>query len=141
MFPGVDGFHWTVGHIFFIFGVFAIVSAIAGIVIVTLARVRRDLATGRTEPIRWSADFADLPASDRWCRHALTGEAPGRICPNAFDCRNCVNHPKFGQARRGDGPDIICGLKYPNHRYYQPAGDTCCAATRRHAPDRSRRDC
>ena len=118
MFPGVDGFHWTAGHIFFISVFLGIVSAIAGIAIVSLARAGRDLAMGRAETIRWSVDFGDLPTADRKCRHALTGEASGRICPNAFDCRRCSHHAKFHRARRGDGPDVSCGLPYPKHRYY-----------------------
>jgi hypothetical protein len=118
MFPGVDGFHWTFAHIFFISVFLTIVAAIAVVAMTSLARARRDVSTGRAEPIRWSMDFADLPASERACRHALTGEAPGRICPNAFDCRGCDNHPKFRQTRRGDGADMVCGLKYPNYRYY-----------------------
>ena len=118
MFPGVDGFHWTAGHIFFISVFLGIVSAIAAVAIVSLARAARDVTSGRVNTIRWSTDFADLPASDRKCRHALTGEAPDRVCPNAFDCRVCVNHPKFRQSQRGEGADMLFGLKYPNHRYY-----------------------
>ena len=118
MFPGVDGFHWTFGHIFFISVFLTIVTAIVVVAIMSLMRARRDVSMGRAEPIRWRGDFAELPLSDRKCRHALTGEAPDRICPNAFDCRNCTNHPKFRQARRASGPDILFGLKYPNYRYY-----------------------
>jgi hypothetical protein len=110
MFPAIDALFIS------IFGV--ILTTIAAVLIVSLMRARHDLSTGRADPIRWSQDFAEFPASDRWCRHALTGEAPSRVCPNAFDCRHCTNHPKFRQASRGEGPDMLFGLKYPNHRYY-----------------------
>jgi hypothetical protein len=110
MFPGVD--------VIFISVFLTIVAAIALVVIVSLFRARRDLAGGRAESIRWAVDFGDLPVSDRQCRHALTGEVPDRICPNAFECRSCVNHPKFRQAPIDDGPDMVCGLRYPTHRYY-----------------------
>jgi len=118
MFPGVDGFEWTFGHVFFISVFLTIVTALAVIAIVSLVRAGRDVSAGRADPIRWSSDFGELPSSFRQCRHALTGEAPQRICPNAFDCRLCANHPKFRQARQDQGPDMLFGLRYPNHRYY-----------------------
>ncbi len=118
MFPEVDGFDWTFGHVFFISAFLAIVAALAAVAIVSLTRAVRDVSRGRSEPIRWSLDFAELPAPSRQCRHALTGEAPNRICPNAFDCRVCTNHPKFRQAKAGEGSDMLFGLRYPNYRYY-----------------------
>lgn len=118
MFPGVDGFHWTFGHIFFVSVFLTVVAAIAIVAITSVVRARRDVATGRAEPIRWRADFTDLPRSERSCRHALTGEAPGRICPNAFDCRTCSNHSKFRQKPGSNDSDIVFGMKYPNYRYY-----------------------
>jgi hypothetical protein len=118
MFPGVDGFHWTAGHIFFISAFLCVAATIAVVAFVSLSRAARDLAQGRGGAIRWSADFADLPANGRQCRHALTGEAAGRVCPNAFECRTCTNHPRFRQFERGAAQDTIFGLPYPNHRYY-----------------------
>jgi hypothetical protein len=49
--------------------------------------------------VAWHADFEDLPASARGCRHQFTGEAPGRVCDNAFDCRHCAGHPVFEALR------------------------------------------
>jgi hypothetical protein len=118
MFPGVDGFHWTAGHIFFVSAFLSIAAAIAVVAILSVVRTRRDLASGRAGSIRWTADFSELSLSDRQCRHALTGEVPGRICPNGFDCRNCANHPRYRQAERGEAHDIVFGLLYPNYRYY-----------------------
>jgi hypothetical protein len=118
MFPGVDGFHWAFGHIFFVSVFLVILAALGAIAIVSFARARRDVATGRAVRIRWSEDFEELPASFRQCRHALTGEILNRVCPNAFDCRLCDKHPKFRQMTAGEGPNIIFGLQYPNTRYY-----------------------
>jgi hypothetical protein len=118
MFPGVDGFHWTAGHIFFVSAFLSIAAAIAVVAILSITRTRRDIAAGRAGSLRWSADFSELSPSDRQCRHALTGEAPGRVCPNAFDCRNCSNHSHFRQSERGQAQDTIFGLPYPNYRYY-----------------------
>jgi len=118
MFPGVDGFHWTFGHVFFVSVFLTIVGALAAVAMISLVRARRDVSTGRAEPIRWSLDFQELRPSERQCRHALTGEAPDRICPNAFDCRVCKNHPKFRQGQVGESADMLFGLRYPNHRYY-----------------------
>jgi glycine cleavage system H lipoate-binding protein len=122
MFPGVDGFHWTFGHIFFISVFLCVVTALAGVAIVSLARAGRDFRDGRGEAIRWAAEFSDLPRSDRTCRHALTGEAPDRICPNAFDCRACAEHPRFQARRRARttpaNTGMLFGLSYPDHRYY-----------------------
>ncbi len=118
MFPGVDGFDWSFAHVFFVSVFLTIVGVLAAIAIVSLTRSFRDVLDGRAEPIRWSLDFSELPESFRQCRHALTGEAPGRICPNAFDCRDCAKHPKFRQAKAGEGSDILFGMRYPNHRFY-----------------------
>jgi glycine cleavage system H lipoate-binding protein len=123
MFPGVDGFHWTFGHVFFISVFLCVATALAVVVIVSLARAGRDFLDGRSEAIRWAAEFSDLPRGDRTCRHALTGEAPDRICPNAFDCRTCADHPRFQEAQGGvavarSDSDMLCGLSYPKHRYY-----------------------
>lgn len=118
MFPGVDGFHWTFGHIFFLSVFLAILAALGAVAILSLARAARDVSAGSAESIRWAADFGDLPLADRKCRHALTGELKDRICPNAFDCRLCVNHPTLRQARAGEASDTVYGLRFPNHRYY-----------------------
>jgi len=97
MFPAAE--------VFFVSAFLCVVGGIAIVAAMSVSRARRDLASGRAESIRWAADFGDLAATDRRCRHALTGEAPGRICPNAFECRNCTNHARFRQAERGEAPD------------------------------------
>ncbi len=118
MFPGVDGFRWTFGHVFFISAFLSIAAALASIAALSLLRARKAVEDGKSEWLRWRADFAELPVPYRQCRHALTGQEPGRICPNGFDCRTCTNHAKFKSVRAGEGPDTYAGLRYPNHRYY-----------------------
>ena len=92
MFPGVDGFHWSITHIVFLTLFGLVLTTVLTTVSVALWRTRRAFHTHSAEELCWEADFEDLPASERACRHAMTGSAPGRLCPNAFDCRGCGQH-------------------------------------------------
>ena len=47
MFPGVDGFHWTFGHVFFISVFLMVAAAIAAVAVVSLMRARRDVSADR----------------------------------------------------------------------------------------------
>src|SRR5512132_3508394 len=95
MFPGVNGFHWTVGHILFVSAFATVLLVIASTVIAALLRSRRDVRLARADAIRWHADWEDLPERDRRCRHDVAGEVIYRVCPNGFDCRACGDHPHF----------------------------------------------
>ena len=92
MFPGIDGFHWTAGHLIFL-GLF---YSVALVILATLSvagwRALRDLGAQKADAIRWQGDFHDLPEADRTCRHVLTGEFQHRTCELGFDCRRCVTH-------------------------------------------------
>jgi hypothetical protein len=57
MFPGVDGFHWTAGHIIFLCLFFAVVLTIAVTVISALRSTVRDFRNHR------AIDFAGTPTS------------------------------------------------------------------------------
>ncbi|WP_321474796.1 hypothetical protein [uncultured Paludibaculum sp.] len=132
MFPGVNGFHWTFGHILFV-SIFCTV----GLVILTTALVAawrswRDARMNREPRIRWQSDFHDLTDRERRCRHMLSGEIQSRLCPNAFECRDCVTHPKFVEleATREPAPMETFGLAFPAANYYhrghawvRPEGD------------------
>jgi glycine cleavage system H protein len=63
-----------------------------------------------------------LRAAERECRHNLTGEMPGRLCPLAFDCRECEKHAKFiakhPPARLEDAEEEIFGMAFPLDRLY-----------------------
>jgi glycine cleavage system H lipoate-binding protein len=121
MFPWIYGFHWNPVHIVFV-GVFLTVALVVATTLV-LAAIRRARAMrpGKVEEIVWEANFEDLPARDRACRHALTGEAPGRVCENAFQCGRCASHPVFERLRSAspaeDEPEFM-GLPLPPGRAY-----------------------
>lgn len=124
MFPGVSGFQWDAGHIIFLGAFFSVAILIAATLIAALLRSLRDLAPQRAEAIRWHVDFSELSASDRRCRHELTGEVRRRQCPNELDCRRCQEHPKFVKAH-APGPmaevdlqNSICGIPLPLDRLY-----------------------
>ncbi len=99
MFPGIDGFEWTPGHLIFL-GIFYTVVAVVFLTL-ALAAVRawRSYRANRAEAIRWQADFHDLPARDRACRHARTGEMRERVCELGFDCRRCETHARLLEER------------------------------------------
>ncbi|HEX9007253.1 MAG TPA: glycine cleavage system protein H [Bacteroidota bacterium] len=95
MFPGVYGFTWDAAHLIFLGVFFTVALVIASTVTVALLRARRQMRLRAQERIRWQEDFHDLSAGLRACRHALTGELPRRVCPNAFDCRACEVHLRY----------------------------------------------
>lgn len=77
----------------------------------------RDFRSHRAIDLCWHANFADLPAADRHCRHELAGRVISRICPNAFDCRNCNRYSEFAVLpAKGVTHDL--GLNYSNDRFY-----------------------
>jgi hypothetical protein len=98
MFPWSPEFIWDAAHVAFFGAFYAVVMVVGGMLVTAALRARRGL--GHAEAVAWHADFEDLPASARACRHQLTGEAPGRTCDNGFDCRKCAVHPAF-IARKG----------------------------------------
>ncbi|HYM60900.1 MAG TPA: hypothetical protein VEZ11_08405 [Thermoanaerobaculia bacterium] len=125
MFPGINGFVWDAGHSIFL-GIF---YAVILIVLTTLIRAwlltARDFKSHREEDLGWHADFEDLPASARACRHELSGEVDSRMCPNRFDCRYCTDHPKFvaARARQQEAvavpiPQTVAGFELPANRLY-----------------------
>ncbi len=129
MFPGVDGFHWTAGHIIFLCVFFAVVATILATVISAARRTVRDFRNHRAIDFCWHADFADLPLPDRRCRHELAGRLASRICENAFDCRHCEKYSEFAKLPARDINHDL-GLKYSDDRFYhrghtwvKPEGD------------------
>lgn len=119
MFPFVDGFHWTFGHVLFL-SVFGAVLAVIGVtLLMSLRRSARVAASGQAETIRWKSDFHDLAESERQCRHELAGRVNHRQCHNEFDCRKCETHPKLVNAIAADEFDVSAyGLSYPADRLY-----------------------
>ena len=116
MFPGVNGFHWTLGHILFVSAFGTVLLVIAWSVLAAIIRSRRDVAIA--DAIRWHADWEDLPERDRRCRHDIAGQVMYRVCPNGFDCRGCSDHAHFAPSALGDTGDEHHGLRFPASRYY-----------------------
>ncbi len=117
MFPGIDGFHWTFGHVLFLSLFFAVALTIFATIASAVVRTVHDFRDHRAIDFCWKADFVELPASDRRCRHELAGRVSSRTCDNAFDCRGCVNYSKFASLPAA-GVQQASGLDYPADRYY-----------------------
>ena len=117
MFPGIDGFHWTVGHILFLCLFFAVVVTLLMTVGSAVWRTRRDFRTHEAVDLCWRSDFTELPEPERRCRHELAGRVMSRTCDNAFDCRHCEKYSGFAVLpARGIVHDL--GLNYANDRFY-----------------------
>lgn len=117
MFPGIDGFHWTFGHVLFVCLFFAVAVTIVATVVSAAWRTRRDFRSRRAINLWWRAEFADLPVTDRRCRHELAGRVISRGCDNAFDCAHCEKYPQFA-VLPATGHVGALGLHYPDHRLY-----------------------
>ena len=122
MFPWNFGFHWGLGSAIFLGAFYGVIAVVSVTVISAVVRTRRAAGAGRENEIRWHAEFHDLPARDRLCRHMLTGEFPYRECPNAFDCRVCQTHAGLVESRPPAAPpeteEEICGMTFPLNRFY-----------------------
>jgi hypothetical protein len=122
MLPWNYGFAWNAGHILFLGAFYTVLVVVATTVVSAFWRSRRSLRERETEEIRWHADFSDLPAADRVCRHVLTGEFRKRECPHAFDCRECETHAKLIERRPltpvADAEEDSLGMTFPLDRYY-----------------------
>ncbi len=117
MFPGIDGFHWTVGHVVFLCLFFAVVLTILATVASAAWRTANDFRGHRANDLCWKADFAELPEADRRCRHELAGRVISRTCDNQFDCRHCENYSHFA-VLPATGLTQDLGLDYPADRFY-----------------------
>jgi hypothetical protein len=121
MFPWSQEFVWDAGHLAFFGAFYSVLLAIGTVLALGLRRARAAARAGRAHRVAWRAAFEDLPARDRACRHQLTGEAPGRVCDNAFDCRHCAPHTGFTALRASRPPGTrpaACGLDLPLDRLY-----------------------
>ena len=117
MFPGIDGFHWTFGHILFLSLFFAVALTIFFTVSSAIRRTVHDFRTHQAADLCWHADFAELPEQGRRCRHELAGRVISRTCDNAFDCRHCEKYSQFA-VLPATGNLRSLGLEYPTDRYY-----------------------
>ena len=127
MFPGIYGFSWSAGNLIFLGAFYMVALTIATTFAFALTRAVLDFKRNKAEGIRWKADFENLPAGARACRHELTGEVKHRTCENAFACGECRKHPMFLKAREAAAtlwvPDQseaaqVFGLEMPLDRMY-----------------------
>jgi glycine cleavage system H protein len=121
MFPWSPEFAWDAYHVAFFGALYSVLATVAGTLAVAAWRARRDARQGRAAAIAWHGDFAEMPASARPCRHQLTGEAPGRTCPNGFDCRDCSEHEHLEALRSRPEPLDAAdhfGFELPLDRLY-----------------------
>jgi hypothetical protein len=122
MLPWNYGFHWNTGTIVFMGAFYAVLLIVAATVITAVLRSRGLLRGEKAEKMRWHSDFEHLRAAERQCRHALTGEMRGRLCPHAFDCRECETHANFiaqhPSARPEESEEEIFGMSFPLDRLY-----------------------
>jgi glycine cleavage system H protein len=123
MLPGIYEFAWDEGHIIFLGIFYSVVVVVLSTVAIALLRAIRRAGTRDPELARWHADFEDLPARDRRCRHELSGEVASRSCENCFACRDCPDHAKFVAAAASAPPQIpapatVAGFALPADRLY-----------------------
>lgn len=130
MFPGIYDFKWDAGHIVFLGIFYSVLAVVLTTMTIAFARAIRSFRERRVEALRWHADFDDLPASARRCRHELTGELASRECPNGFDCRRCTKHAEFAEVAMLLDEPVAAGFAVPADRLYhrghtwvQPDGD------------------
>jgi hypothetical protein len=117
MFPGIDGFHWSFGHVLFLSLFFAVVLTILVTVASSAWRATQDFRNHRAIDLWWRSQFAELPLADRRCRHELAGRVISRTCDNAFDCRHCDKYSQFA-VLPSTGNVSSTGLEYWRDRYY-----------------------
>ena len=117
MFPGIDGFHWTFGHILFLSLFFLVALTILTTVASAVWRTAKDFRTHKAIDFYWKENFSELPERDRRCRHELAGRVISRVCDNAFDCRHCENYAQFA-VLPATGHVNSLGLNYSDDRYY-----------------------
>lgn len=119
MFPFVDGFHWTFGHILFLTVFGSVLALIAVTVMISLRRAAAARKMGVMEKIVWASEFHDLPECERQCRHRLAGRVERRQCDNAFECGHCEMNPKLANAKSAAAIDLSTyGLDYPADLLY-----------------------
>lgn len=119
MLPWVYGFEWTAGHLIFLGVFFTAILVAMSTVVYALTRTARDLKGDRALRILWREDFEELPAAARRCRHAFTGELPGRICPMGFDCRECVMHATMEAREKAPvAGGELAGIRVETDRLY-----------------------
>jgi hypothetical protein len=130
VFPWSPEFAWDVPHVVFFGALYAVLATILATLATAVRRARRTARRGLSHAVAWQADFEELPAPSRACRHQLTGVAPGRCCERGFDCRGCRKHRELEAVAAatpgGDSraPDEADGRFYHRgHAWARPEAD------------------
>lgn len=122
MLPWNYGFVWNAGHIIFLGAFYLVLGAVVATLVAAAIRSSRALRADQAEAIRWHSDFESMPACDRVCRHVLTGEFQDRLCPHAFDCRECETHSKLIEQQPlplvAEPEEDVFGMAFPLDRFY-----------------------
>jgi hypothetical protein len=123
MLPWSAEFVFDFGHVAFFGAFYAVLLALVVVAGLSLRRARVAARAGRGPAVAWRAAFAELGSRDRACRHQLTGEAPGRVCDQGFDCRGCATHPRLAALappapRPAPAALALMGLELPPDRLY-----------------------
>lgn len=118
MFPGIYEFTWDAGHIIFLGAFYSVLTIVVSTLVIATIRAISDARHHHVDHIRWHAEFDDLPASARACRHELIGQVAVRKCGNGFDCRSCTEHPKFGPVPAPSRDEFVAGFEVPADRLY-----------------------
>jgi hypothetical protein len=118
MLPGNTDFILDPANVIFL-GVFALVLlVVVGTLVSAIVSTRRAVARGQAASILWNEEFEELPASARSCRHAMTGELPGRHCERAFDCKGCETHARLVVDAKALPAIDTGGFDVPADRWY-----------------------
>lgn len=125
MLPGIYEFSWTQGHVIFLGIFYSVVVVVCSTVVIALLRALRRSSPRDAEIARWHADFEDLPAKERRCRHELSGEVASRTCENCFSCRDCGEHARLVAVAAAAAPvakvealPMVAGFALPADRLY-----------------------
>ncbi len=121
MLPMSPDFVPTTANLVFLGTFYAVLATVAVTLAVALFRSWRTLASGKAGHLLLAEELSELPEEARRCRHALTGETPGRACPRAFDCTGCETHARLAASARASAapvPEEVAGLALPQDRLY-----------------------
>ena len=118
MLPGNTDFILDPANVIFL-GVFALVIlTVVSTLAVAFVSARRAVVRGKAAEMLWHEEFEELAPSAKECRHAFTGELPGRHCERAFDCKGCEKHAQLVADAKELPPPDASGFDVPADRLY-----------------------
>jgi glycine cleavage system H lipoate-binding protein len=126
VFPGIYEFTWDPGRIIFLGAFYSVLAIVLATMTIATVRALRAFRLRNAESVRWHADFDDLPAAARRCRHEIGGEIASRACERGFDCGRCPEHARFlaelphplATLAAPASAAIVAGIEVPGDRLY-----------------------